>query len=52
MYIPFQALSKLRSKIMNLYLVENHVKYTMDAECKALSDTKPPKGKSQLNANR
>ena len=39
--------------MMNLYLVENHVKYTMDAECKALAETaKQTKGKTALNANR
>ena len=37
---------------MNLYLVENHVKYTMDAECKALTETKQSKSKAQLNTNR
>ena len=36
----------------NLYMVENHVKYTMDAECKALTETKQTKGKAALNANR
>ncbi len=37
---------------MNLYLVENHVNYTMNAECKAISEEKQPKGKAQLNGNR
>ncbi len=52
MGVLFQELKTLRSKMMNLHFVENHIKFTMDAECKALTEDRNLKGKHNQQTDR